>query len=347
MRIFTKIVTLFCFTAIAGVPLLATGHYEIAETEGSSKVNPLDILGDSPIHIPDQNRANRVKKAFTKSVQKRPLRTKKITPGIIYLTFDDGPGKGTANVLHTLREEGVEGTMFFIGRNIGRHPSLYRQALAMPNLLIANHTYTHANGTYARFYSSTVTVINDVDRAQRIIGGAKYLRLAGRNVWRLPGIYRNDHALSTRRRAVESPAYTALSNRGYYIYGWDIEWHFDHTTGNASYGADHMADRIEALYRSRHLAKAGKIVLLAHDYMFRKESGVLKLRELIQILKAGGWRFETLANYGSSTPAVLVRRKNPLRKIPLRKKVIHIAMSKKDPVGEQIRKQKRLLQLLR
>ena len=212
----------------------------------------------------------------------------------------------------------------------------------MPNLLIANHTYSHANGKYARFYSSTATVVNDVDRAQRIIGGAKYLRLAGRNVWRLPSLYRNDYALSKRRSEIESPKYTALANRGYQIYGWDIEWHFDHATGNASYGADHMADRIETFYESRHLTKEGKIVLLAHDYMFRKDSGMQKLRELIQILKASGWQFETLGSYGSSTPAVFVQKKKHLHK-----KVIHLAMSKRDPVLEQRKKQKRLLLLLR
>lgn len=327
MKMTGKTATILLFVSLAVLPLFATSNYAITETERGSSPTSLDIFHENTSHI------SSAQKGFK-------TRTRSILPKVIYLTFDDGPSKGTANVLSVLKEEGVEGTMFFIGRNIEYQRSLYAQALSMPNLLIANHTYSHANGKYARFYSSAATVVNDVDRAQRIIGGAKYLRLAGRNVWRLPSLYRNDYALSKTRRKIESPKYTALSDRGYQIYGWDIEWHFDHATGNASYGADRMADRIETLCENKRLAKEGKIVLLAHDYMFRKEGGRQKLRELIQILKASGWRFETLGSYGSSTPAVFVQKKKRLRK-----KVIRLAMNKRDPVRKQRNKRKRLLLL--
>jgi len=233
---------------------------------------------------------------------------------ILYLTFDDGPVTGTANVLRVLQEEGVDATLFFVGKHIQKSRALYRRAVSMPNLLIANHTYSHANGTYARFYSHISAVVQDIDSAQELIGGAKYLRLAGRNVWRLPAIQRDDQALTPYRRQIEKPKYEALANRGYQIYGWDIEWQFDHATGRPAYGAAWMASRIEQQYQKRHMAKSGKMILLAHDYMFRGKSGTQALRELIRTLKYNGWRFATIDAYSGQTPSVLAKRKNTQKK---------------------------------
>ena len=312
-------IILLTYTIIS-IPLFATGSYGITETEGSVSLNPLDILSGRARYHPKKVS----RRVLIKQTKKQRLRTRKDLKKTLYLTFDDGPGKGTANVLRVLEEESVEGTMFFIGRKVEGHRSLYNQALSMPNLLIANHTYSHANGKYEKFYSQITTVVKDVDRAQRIIGGAKYLRLAGRNVWRLPKYHKNDYALSKLHRNIESPKYTALSNRGYQIYGWDIEWQFNHSTGSPSYGAERMISRINALYRSRHIVSAGKMVLLVHDAMFRTQNGLQQLRELIQILKADAWQFETIDRFTQSTPAVFVHSKQP-------KKVIHLAMSKKSP----------------
>jgi peptidoglycan/xylan/chitin deacetylase (PgdA/CDA1 family) len=265
---------------------------------------------------------------------------------ILYLTFDDGPLTGTENVLRVLREEGVDATMFFVGKHIRKRRALYNRAVSMSNLLIANHTYSHANGKYTSFYSSMTRVLNDINRAQTLIGGAKYLRLAGRNVWRIPHVSRNDYALSKSRRKIEIPKYEALVSRGYQIYGWDIEWQFNHTTGRPAYGAELMVSRIESKYNRRRMAISGKMILLAHDTMFRGASGISKLRELIRLLKYNGWEFATIDDYSSSTPAVFVKQKQKHRHshpfdqfkvttgldtLPKKpKEVIHIAWTKKQ-----------------
>ncbi len=329
-----KIRTILSVYALVLIPLFATGGYEIAETEHSNSANPLDILNDKAKHLPE----NTFKRKLVKPGKKQNLRK------ILYLTFDDGPGKGTANVLRALKEENVEATMFFIGKKVEKNKALYTQALAMPHLLIANHTYSHANDAYAKFYSHMATVISDVDRAQRIIGGAKYLRLAGRNVWRLPLYMRNDYGLSKIRRNSESAVYTALSNRGYQIYGWDIEWQFNHSTGKLAYNADRMISRINTLYRSKRLAGAGKMVLLAHDAMFRTQNGLQQLRELIQILKADAWQFETIDRFTKTTPDVIVG--NKLSVSP--PKVIHLVMKERtSPITQNPTKKRNILKLLR
>ncbi len=228
---------------------------------------------------------------------------------ILYLTFDDGPCGGTANVLQVMKEEGINATMFYIGRNALNRPKLFHRALSMPNLLIANHTFSHANGHYRRFYNSPVrNVINDIDRAQQIIGGAKYLRLSGRNVWRLPHIKRNDHGIKSAQRNREVPKYDALASRGYYTYGWDLEWHFSYKNQHPLFGGEEMARRVNLIYNSGHLIKKGKVVLLAHDFMWRSRKSVEELRVFLRIMKAQGWKFETIDNYINVTPSVFVKK---------------------------------------
>ncbi len=230
----------------------------------------------------------------------------------LFFTSDDGPLAGTANLLNVLKEEGIKATMFYIGRNIVKSPDLFHRALAMPNLLVANHTYTHANNHYQRFYRrSAQRVVDDIDRAQKIIGGAKYLRLCGRNVWRLPHIYRNDWAIRPAEKSREVAKYDALANRGYFIYGWDIEWLFNHTTQRPLFSGTEMARRVRLLYRSGRTAQKGKIILLVHDFMWQSAANVRQLRTFIHIMKAEGWTFDTIDAYCSTTPAVYEQTHKP------------------------------------
>jgi peptidoglycan/xylan/chitin deacetylase (PgdA/CDA1 family) len=234
---------------------------------------------------------------------------------ILYLTFDDGPINGTANVLRIIREENVEATMFYIGREVVNNHALFEQALAMPNVLVANHTYTHANNHYRRFYNGSVpSVLGDIDKAQAVIGGAKFLRLCGRNVWRLPFVQRDDWGISVAQRGREIGKYNALHTHGYFIYGWDVEWLFSHKTQKPIFSGEEMARRVNLKYQGRHSAKPGNVVLLAHDFMFRTTYNASQLRTFIRIMKAQGWKFKTIDAYSSTTPdayVMQVKKTNP------------------------------------
>jgi len=215
---------------------------------------------------------------------------------IIYLTFDDGPVSGTANLLDVLQKAHVKATMFMVGRQIDADPKLFHKAEAIPDILVANHTYTHANGHYKQFYSHKQTVLDDIAKTQELIGEPHDLRLAGRNVWRLPGVQKNDKALGEEEVTIEVPVYDALEKEGYQIFGWDIEWRFDHRTHLPRYGAEELAYRV-ALRYTHHTTKKEKIIVLAHDYMFRDQNGSQKLSRFITIMKQRGWRFESIETY--------------------------------------------------
>ena len=112
LKITAKTATILLFVSLAGLPLFATSNYTISETEGGVRTNPLHLLKESP----GSDTVNRHAPKKEKHSKRNALQK------VIYLTFDDGPGKGTANVLNALKEEGVEGTMFFIGSKIEHQP---------------------------------------------------------------------------------------------------------------------------------------------------------------------------------------------------------------------------------
>src|ERR1700686_256025 len=66
-------------------------------------------------------------------------------PGMIALTFDDGPDpEWTPAILDILKQEDVPGTFFVIGKNGQAHPELLRRIVNEGHEL-GNHTFTHPN----------------------------------------------------------------------------------------------------------------------------------------------------------------------------------------------------------
>ncbi len=279
------------------------------------------IISDAEIHNENLQTNNTQN---TKNIAK-PNKSVHTTHKYIYITFDDGPLRGTKNVLKILQEENVKATMFCVGSQVRHNKKLFYKELSMSNLMVANHTYNHANGRYSKFYSSTYRVMSDIEHGQIMVGGRKYLRLAGRNVWRLPNIKRDDYGLSKKRRVIEKPKYDTLAKEGFYIYGWDVEWHYG-SKGKKIAKAESLVKRVERIYKKGRTAKKHKVVLLAHDFMFRDKYSVTQLKKFIQIMKTNGWKFETIDHYTSHQPNILTVTKyykpkgKPLRVANVQKK---------------------------
>ena len=76
----------------------------------------------------------------------------------------------------------------------------------------------------------------DIKKANSIVGvdnisntSSAFLpvRLAGRNVFKLPTITKNDNMIDTIQREKEIVGYDDIYKEGYYIYGWDVEWAYE------------------------------------------------------------------------------------------------------------------------
>lgn len=82
----------------------------------------------------------------------------------IALTFDDGPGKHTQELLDGLRERDVKVSFFLMGKKIGKYPDLVQQ-MAADGHLVGTHTYNHIN-----FFKSSMEDIHaELDSTNELI----------------------------------------------------------------------------------------------------------------------------------------------------------------------------------
>jgi peptidoglycan/xylan/chitin deacetylase (PgdA/CDA1 family) len=247
----------------------------------------------------DSNQTNRVETVVAKGLVDDEQK-------VVYLTFDDGPVNGTDNILDVLEEEHIPATMFYIGKQILNNKDIYKRTLLCDSVSIGNHTYCHANGKYRDFYRNANILVQDINRNNEIIARDKKsvstspflpVRLAGRNVFRLPRLNRDDNAINPKERSIEHIGYEKVAKEGFYIYGWDVEWtHGAKGTPNES--PSEIASLINKLQAHKSSREPNKIILLMHDYMFKSTlHGKENLLALIHLLKKSGWKFSTIENY--------------------------------------------------
>ncbi|MFV0184023.1 polysaccharide deacetylase family protein [Empedobacter falsenii] len=201
------------------------------------------------------------------------------TKQYVYLTFDDGPYKGSKNINKILTEENVKGTVFLVGFNaftkdLKQNVEDYK---ANPNVEIANHTFSHARNKYNTFYSIPEQVYEDIRKNEVVLDiHSRWVRLPARNTWRLNKRKKDD----PMKNAI--PAADLLAKNQYYIYGWDYEWNRNQegltSPENIYNGIVHRLDQNKT-FEKNHL------VILMHDDMFNSDTNAEKLRQLIVLLK--------------------------------------------------------------
>ena len=125
---------------------------------------------------------------------KTPVKKKKKT---IYLTFDDGPDRGTKIVYNILKEEEIPATMFLIGEHVynSRMQQNMFDSLKVCNYFeLANHSYSHAfKNRFNTFYSLPDSVVQDFTRsADSLRFTTSIVRTPGRNIWRTATVNSTD-----------------------------------------------------------------------------------------------------------------------------------------------------------
>lgn len=222
------------------------------------------------------------------------------TKKYVYLTFDDGPQPGTMNVYHILNKLGVKGTFFMVGLH-ETYSKAMREVVdsiraGYPHILLANHSYTHANGHYMSFYHHHEKCFEDFMKAQKSLGvERKYIRLPGNSGWVLgSGIKAHD---------LVRPVCKLLDSAGYSVFGWDLEWSFKRDpSGSGSVpvqSADRMIRMVENALADHRTHKRNALVLLTHDRMFHRQKNADSLYKVIHVLKTRHpeYVFETVENY--------------------------------------------------
>ena len=88
------------------------------------------------------------------------------SPGQIAITFDDGPGKYTEELLDGLRERNVKASFFLVGRKAEKHPELVK-TMHEDGHLIGSHTYSHINF----FRSDFAAIKEELELTDEIVEG--------------------------------------------------------------------------------------------------------------------------------------------------------------------------------
>jgi len=213
----------------------------------------------------------------------------------IYLTFDDGPNKGTTNMMHIVQEENIPVTLFIVGQHVygSKEQNAVFDSLINCNLFeIANHSFTHAfQNKYAKFYQVPDSAVKDFKRCTDSLHlTAQIIRTPGRNIWRTGQINCTD--ISTSKAAADS-----LFANGFTITGWDLEWHFDDKM-KLTKTSDEMILQVDSMFTNARTKTANQLVLLAHDQVYQKPDDSAELHQFIIKLKAKNeYNFETISKY--------------------------------------------------
>lgn len=212
----------------------------------------------------------------------------------IYLTFDDGPLYGSNNIDKIIRAEKINTDVFVVGMHAMNDPELlsfYQLYQSNPYVEIGNHSYTHANNRYKKYYQNPDGVVEDFMKCESALQiPTRFARQPGRNQWRLEGIKKDDIRSGTESADL-------LYENGFKVFGWDVEWQH-YGNGIPTQTVDQLVRTIEQKLDNGKTVKPGHLIILTHDEMFRTKSGSNALQQLIEKLKATGkYRFEHLSKY--------------------------------------------------
>jgi peptidoglycan-N-acetylglucosamine deacetylase len=214
----------------------------------------------------------------SKPLAKKPVKKKKK----IYLTFDDGPNKGTKNVLDIVQQENVPATFFIVGEHVFASKEQARTWDSLQhaiNIEICNHSYTHAHNRYEKFYQEPDSVVNDMERTKdELLPENNIVRAPGRNSWRIDSLQFTD--IKKSRAAMDS-----LQNAGFVVMGWDLEWHYDPKTLVVKNTADELLNQVDSIFIKGKTKTTDHLVLLAHDQVYQNADDSTQLRQFVQKLK--------------------------------------------------------------
>lgn len=237
-------------------------HFEQAAVPGARKLS--GDLGNGLI----------VRQAYTEIP--RPYTIRRFAngpPDEIALTFDDGPDpKYTNEILDVLRDKGVPATFFLVGRQMLRTPGTVRRIEAEGHE-IGSHTLLHPHLEDV----SDKRVMFELNTAQRII-----VSLTGHKTLLFREPYGRSEGPLTGRSA---RPLSLIDKAGYIIVGSEIvppDW------------TKISADELVAFVQATLDEKPGNVIVM-HDGGGDRSATVAALPQLIDMLRADGYRFVSLA----------------------------------------------------
>lgn len=200
----------------------------------------------------------------------------------VYLTFDDGPLKGTSNCIDICEQQKVPATFFEVGMHqarTGKSKSFYERIVQnQVQFTLANHSYTHANGKYIYFYHHPEMAFQDFMKAQQSLAiKNNIIRLPGNSAWNTTNL--------KKASGLVKPVVNKLDSAGFNLIGWDVEWKFT-KKGRPVQSPQKLVSMVDSALSKNHTATRNHVVILMHDQMFRASTDSAKLVAMVSLLKA-------------------------------------------------------------
>jgi peptidoglycan/xylan/chitin deacetylase (PgdA/CDA1 family) len=211
----------------------------------------------------------------------------------IYLTFDDGPLPGSEAINRLTQEQKFKASVFIVGKHTGNNRNsmrVFQDYVRNPYVDVCNHSFTHANNAYDKFYQHPDEAASDIFKNQEDLNlDLRIVRFPGRQLWMLP---KRDLNMK-----VSSAAKTAelLKPDSFRIIGWDVEW-APKGLGTKETPEEMMA-KIDKLFAQDMTFTRNHLVVLTHDVMFQKQAGQDALVKLVGLLREKGYILENIRQY--------------------------------------------------
>lgn len=214
-------------------------------------------------------------------------------PKTLSLTFDDGPDPAyTPAILDILKEKHVPATFFIIGANAEAHPGLLQRIIDEGHE-VGNHTFTHPN---------LAETSPEADRIEYNATQKLFEALTGRRMVLFRPPYLGDAEPVNKDEIV--PVQIA-QDQGYLTIGVHVD-PFDWQQPSL----DEMMQRILHSVTDPNPESRGNIILL-HDSGGDRTKTVELLPELIDGLRARGYKFVLVSKLAGLTPEQAMPRSAP------------------------------------
>ncbi|MCW2997060.1 MAG: polysaccharide deacetylase [Solirubrobacterales bacterium] len=191
---------------------------------------------------------------------------------MVALTFDDGPGAYTGQILAILRRSKTPATFFQVGKNLEENPNPGQATALLDHVAIGDHTYTH---------HSLAAMTLDQQRDE-IISTAATMEAQGEKP---PRLFRPPYG------AFNQDTLALMTQRGMALILWSVD------------SEDYARPGVERIVRNVVSAATPGAIVLMHDGGGDRSQTVKALPKIIQRLRARG--------YGLVTVPELLRRDPP------------------------------------
>ena len=207
-----------------------------------------------------------------KPPEPEPVFPTTVYPGqkTVYLTFDDGPGPYTAQLLDVLKKYNAKATFFVVKTGYGNLLS----RMSAEGHTVALHSATH---NYKSIYSSEDAFFADLESVQNYVVAQTGKRS---NIIRFPG--GSSNMVSSFNVGIMSRLVSAVTQRGYRYFDWNVD-------SNDAGGAKTSAEVITKV--TAGIAKRDVSVVLQHDI---KKFSVDAVEEILKWGIANGYTFKAL-----------------------------------------------------